>query len=84
MGLFSMITFISSAASAAAIGKVLDFGTSTVHFNPIPQNSTTFVYSDIFLVLAILVVMMVALYHVQFGRAAKMAKGRVMDSKSFT
>ncbi|WP_079909706.1 MFS transporter [Paenibacillus sp. 32352] len=84
MGLFSMITFISSAASTAAIGKVLDFGTSTVHFNPIPQNSTTFVYSDIFLVLAILVVMMVALYYVQFGRAAKMAKDRVMDSKSFT
>ncbi|MBE1444587.1 MFS transporter [Paenibacillus sp. OAS669] len=84
MGLFSMITFISSAASAAAIAKVLDFGTSTVHFNPIPQNSTTFVYSDIFLVLAILVVMMVALYYVQFGRAAKMAKDRVMDSKSVT
>ena len=74
MGLFSMITFISSAASAAVIGKVLDFGTSTVRLNPIPQNSTTFVYSDIFLVLAALVVMMVAFYYVQFGRASEMAK----------
>lgn len=82
LGLFTMITFISSAASTAAIGKVLDFGTSTVHFNPIPQNSTTFVYSNIFLVLAILVAVMATFYYVQFGRVAKMAKDEKMDSKS--
>jgi len=82
MGLFSMVTFISSAASTAAIGKVLDFGTSTVRLNPIPQNSATFVYSNIFLVLAVLVVVMAALYYVQFGRVAKMAKDEKMDSES--
>ncbi|MEJ8546890.1 MFS transporter [Brevibacillus borstelensis] len=81
MGLFSMITFISSAASTAAIGKVLDFGTSTVRLNPIPQDRATFVYSNIFLVLAILVVVMAAFYYVQFGRVAKMAKGEKMDSE---
>jgi Arabinose efflux permease len=74
MGLFTMITFISSAASTAAIGKVLDFGTATVRLNPIPQNSATFVYSNIFLILAILVVVMAAVYYVQFGRAARTAK----------
>ncbi|WP_217561445.1 MFS transporter [Paenibacillus sp. GbtcB18] len=82
MGLFSMITFISSAASTAAIGKVLDSGTSTVRLNPIPQNSTTFVYSNIFLALAVLVVVMAALYYVQFGRAANMAKDEKMNSES--
>ncbi|MDD9269363.1 MFS transporter [Paenibacillus sp. GCM10023248] len=81
MGLFSMITFISTAASTAALGKVLDFGTSTVRLNPIPQNSTTFVYSNIFLVLAILVVVIVAFYYVQFGRVAKMVKNEKMDSE---
>ncbi|NEN85198.1 MFS transporter, partial [Paenibacillus elgii] len=79
MGLFSMITFISTAASTAAIGKILDLGTSTFRLNPIPQNSTTFVYSNIFLVLAILVVVMSAFYYVQFGRVAKMAKDEKMD-----
>ncbi|MGM1022572.1 MAG: hypothetical protein ACQEXV_19105 [Bacillota bacterium] len=82
MGLFSMVTFISSAASTAAIGKVLDSGTSTVRLNPIPQNITTFVYSNIFLILAVLVVVMAALYYVQFGRVAKMAKDEKMDSES--
>lgn len=79
MGLFSMITFISAAASTAAIGKILDLGTSTFRLNPIHQNSTTFVYSNIFLVLAILVVVMSAFYYVQFGRVAKMAKDEKMD-----
>ncbi|WP_405081394.1 MFS transporter [Paenibacillus chitinolyticus] len=82
MGLFSMITFISSAASTAAIGKVLDSGTSTVRLNPIPQNSTTLVYSNIFLALAVLVAVMAALYYVQFGRVANMAKDEKMDSES--
>ncbi|WP_117170248.1 MFS transporter [Paraliobacillus sediminis] len=73
MGFFSMLNFISAATSTATIGKVLDFGTPTFRFNPIPQNSAAFVYSNIFLVLAILVVVMTAIYYVQFGRVAKTA-----------
>ncbi|MEV5027288.1 MFS transporter [Paenibacillus sp. LPE1-1-1.1] len=84
MGLFTMITFISSAASTAAIGKILDFGTSTFHINPIPHNSSTFVYSNIFLALAFLVVVMAALYYVQFRCAAKMAKDEKPDRTSVT
>ena len=68
-----IIGFASAASSTAAIGKVLDFGTPTVHLNPIPHNSTAFVYSNIFLVLAILVVVMTAIYYVKFGRVAKTA-----------
>lgn len=71
MGFFSMLNFISAATSTAAIGKVLDFGTSTVRLNPIPQNSVAFVYSNIFLVLAILVVVMTAIYYMKFGRVTK-------------
>lgn len=68
MGLFTMITFISAAVSTAAIGKVLDFGTSTIRLNPLNQNSASFIYSNIFLALAILVVVTVTFYYVQFGR----------------
>ncbi|SFS66435.1 Major Facilitator Superfamily protein [Paenibacillus sp. BC26] len=72
----------AAGASTAAIGKVLDYGTSAVRINPIPHNSTTFVYSNIFLTLAVLIVAMATLYYVQFGRAAKMIKGDKMDSKT--
>ncbi|WP_421535909.1 MFS transporter [Priestia sp. D3YE.R1] len=71
MGFFSMLNFISAATSTAAIGKVLDFGSSTVRLNPIPQNSVAFVYSNIFLVLAILVIVMTAIYYLKFGRITK-------------
>ncbi|AIQ51438.1 MFS transporter [Paenibacillus sp. FSL R7-0331] len=68
MGLFSMLNFIAAAVSTATIGKILDFGTTTVRFNPIPRNSAAFVYSNIFLTLALLVAIMVSLYFVPFGR----------------
>jgi len=84
MGLFSMITFISTAASTAAIGKILDSGRSTVRLNPIPPKSTTYVYSNIFLVLAILVIVMAAVYYVQFGRVAKTARDEKMESEPVT
>lgn len=70
MGLFSMLNFIAAAVSTATIGKILDFGTTTVRFNPIPRNGAAFVYSNIFLILALLVAAMAALYFVQFGRGS--------------
>ncbi|AIQ45797.1 hypothetical protein R70723_07820 [Paenibacillus sp. FSL R7-0273] len=68
MGLFSMLNFIAAAVSTATIGKILDFGTTTIRFNPIPRDSAAFVYSNIFLTLALLVAIMASLYFVQFGR----------------
>ncbi|KUP25106.1 MFS transporter [Paenibacillus sp. DMB5] len=70
MGLFSMLNFIAAAVSTATIGKILDFGTTTVRFNPIPRNDAAFVYSNIFLILAFLVAVMAVLYFVQFGRGS--------------
>lgn len=71
MGLFSMLNFIAAAVSTATIGKILDFGTTTIRFNPFPRNSAAFVYSNIFLILALLVAVMATLYFVQFGRGSK-------------
>ncbi|MDF9841693.1 MULTISPECIES: MFS transporter [unclassified Paenibacillus] len=70
MGLFSMLNFIAAAVSTATIGKILDFGTTTVRFNPIPRNGAAFVYSNIYLILALLVAVMAILYFVQFGRGS--------------
>lgn len=84
MGLFSMVTFIATATSTAVIGKILDLGTSTIRLNPIPKNSATFVYSNIFLTLPILIVAVAALYYVQFRRTGKMAKDEKMNSEPVT
>lgn len=84
MGLFSMVTFIATATSTAVIGKILDLGTSTINLNPIPQNSATFVYSNIFLTLPILIVAVAALYYVQFRRTGTMAKDEKMNSEPVT
>jgi len=84
MGLFSMITFISSATSATAIGKVLDLGAFTVRLNPIPHNRSTFVYSDIFMALAVLALVMVTIYYAKIDRAAKRTKDGKTGRESVT
>lgn len=56
------------------MGKVLDSGTPAAAFNPIVRNSEAFVYSNIFAVLAVLVIAMAVLYDLQFGRLEKRAK----------
>lgn len=68
MGLLSMFNFIAAAVSTAAIGKLLDGGTTAVHLNPFVHDKVAFVYSNILLVLAVIVVVMAALYSLQFGR----------------
>jgi len=84
MGLFSMVTFIATATSTAVIGKILDLGTSTIRLNPIPQNSVTFLYSNIFLTLPILIVVVAALYYAQFGRTGKMARDEKINNEPVT
>ncbi|WP_413408555.1 hypothetical protein [Paenibacillus amylolyticus] len=68
MGLLSMFNFIAAAGSTAVIGKVLDGGTSTVQLNPFVHDKVAFVYSNILLALAVVVVVMTVLYYYQFGR----------------
>lgn len=77
MGLFSMLTFISAAASTAILGKVLDSGAPAAAFNPIPGNQAAFVFSNIFVVLAVLVIVLSIVYYVQFGRRDGRASGTI-------
>ncbi|GGG04386.1 MFS transporter [Paenibacillus albidus] len=79
MGLLSMCNFIAAAVSTATLGKILDHGTTTIHLNPIPKNSAAFVYSNIFLALALLVAAMAILYFVQFGRSSKVNTAKCVE-----
>lgn len=81
MGLLSMFNFIAGAVSAAVFGKILDMGTTAIHLNPFPHNSTAFVYSNIFLALALLVAVMVLLFFLQFGRSAKIQSGGELSER---
>jgi DHA2 family metal-tetracycline-proton antiporter-like MFS transporter len=68
MGLFSMLGFISGALATSLIGKLLDFKAPDFHFNPFQGNSVTFVYSNIFISLALMIVIVALLYWIQFGK----------------
>lgn len=69
MGLFSMLNFISGAVAMSLIGKALDNQTATMKLNPL-ANPAAAVYSNIFLLLAILIMVVWMLYRLQF-RASK-------------
>lgn len=54
-------SFISTATSTALLSKFLDGGSSFV-LNPFPTNSTAFVYSNIYLSLALILVVVILIY----------------------
>jgi len=64
MGLFSMLNFIAGATATTLIGKTLDLGASA-QFNPFLMNHGAIVYSNIFLALAALVILVIILYRSQ-------------------
>lgn len=70
MGLLSMINFISGAMAMSVVGKMLDKGTAAVQFNPLNANATAHVYSNIFLVMSLVIIAVVVLYRYQFGTGA--------------
>jgi len=74
MGLFSMLNFISGATATSLIGKLLDNNKTVFHFNPIMYNSAVFVYSNIFFVLALLIIVIAFLYSKQFGSTQQKMK----------
>lgn len=81
MGLFSMLNFISGAISMSIIGKMLDQQQTTLRFNPFVANENAYMYSNIFIVMCLMVVTMYWLYRLQFG-SAKPKLGDILQDKS--
>lgn len=71
MGFVSMLIFIANASTTAIIGKVLDTNTPNVALNPLVQHSSSVVYSNLFLVLAILLLFVAPIHYYVFGRLGK-------------
>ncbi|GKU77420.1 MFS transporter [Paenibacillus sp. L3-i20] len=67
MGLFFMLNFISQSISTGVLSKVVALGSDTL-WNPAGSQSGGFVFSNIFLVIAVLQVLTMIFYYYQFGR----------------
>lgn len=67
MGLLSMSNFLSGAVAAGVYSKAVDQGGS-VHWNPLNLFANSGVYSNIYLILAALEMIMVLFYYFYFLR----------------
>lgn len=75
MGLLAMMNFIAGAVAASVYSTTVDQGAS-LGWNAINSSSAAFVYSNIYLVLGILHVIILGLYYFQFGRADSRRRSR--------
>lgn len=73
MGLLSMLNFISGAIASSLYSAAVDQGAGFA-WNGVPAQPASYVYSNIYLVLAIFHLVILAFYYMQFGRAARMRK----------
>jgi len=71
MGLLSMINFISGAMSMSIVGKLLDQGTTNLQFNLLNDNQHAFIYSNILLVMAGVILCVLAIYKWQLNSPIK-------------
>ncbi|WP_169089142.1 MFS transporter [Paenibacillus sp. PL91] len=73
MGLLATLNFIAGAVSAGVYSTTVDQGASS-GWNAVNSHPNAFAYSNIYLVLAILHVMILLLYYYQFGRVERRRK----------
>lgn len=71
MGLLSMINFISGAMAMSIVGKLLDQGTTNLQFNLLNDNQHAFIYSNILLVMAGVILCVLAIYKWQLNSPIK-------------
>ncbi|AUS26447.1 MFS transporter [Paenibacillus polymyxa] len=70
MGLLSLLNFIAGAITTSILGKTLD-SSSSFHLNPVVSNVQVFNFSNIFTVLALIALVTMGLYALQFRRGAR-------------
>lgn len=70
MGMFSMLNFIAASMATGAYSRILDYG-SEVHFNPVNLYPDGIIYSNIYLVLALMHAGVLVMYYFGFGSRKK-------------
>ena len=83
MGLLSMINFISGAMAMSVVGKLLDKGSTSLKLNPFVANEAANMYSNIFGVMSLLILLVVVLYRFQFGMGVSTLNMTSKGSKTY-
>ena len=83
MGLLSMINFISGAMTMSVVGKLLDKGSTSLKLNPFVANEAANMYSNIFGVMSLLILLVVVLYRFQFGMGVSTLNMTSKGSKTY-
>ncbi len=76
MGLLSMLNFLSGAISTSVYGKIIDQG-AAIRLNPFNAFPNAAVYSNIYFVLALIVLGVWILYRARFGSQMKL-RGEIL------
>ncbi|MGG2198314.1 MULTISPECIES: MFS transporter [Paenibacillus] len=71
MGLFNLVGFISGAVGMALVGRVLAENMFQFKLNPFVWESKAWMYSNLMLLSALVIVLGALLYYRSYGRAAK-------------
>ena len=70
MGLLSMLNFIAGAVFASLYGKMVDHG-ANLNWNPLQAHANAAVYSNIYLILSALIVVISLFYYFGFDKAKR-------------
>lgn len=68
MGIYNLLFFISGAFSSAIIGRVLDMETMSFCLNPLTESVTGWIYSNILVLMAAVVIVAGIIFHRKLGR----------------
>lgn len=77
MGLLSMMNFIAGSVAAVIYGKAVDMG-SNFHLNLVNVSPNDSIYSNIYFILAILYVVIMTFYYLQFSKE----EGKYIQAKT--
>lgn len=70
MGLMAMMNFLVQSIATGIYSKLIDIG-ATTHWNPMNISSSGFIFSNIFLTLAVFQVIMILFYYTQFNNPVR-------------
>jgi DHA2 family metal-tetracycline-proton antiporter-like MFS transporter len=76
MGVYNLFFFMSGAFSAAFIGKLLDISKGITPINPLTVTLSAGPFSNLFLLLALIVVSAASFFYVTLGRASKRGESK--------
>ncbi len=74
MGFYNLISFVSGAVGTALVSKAMETSFLKFAFHPLISNVNAYLYSNVMLIFALLVIFSTLLYYFSFGRQEKLTQ----------